>query len=341
MGITSKQIAELVGVSRGTVDRALHRRGGVKPEIQRRVEMLAREYGYRPDRAGKALVTREPLRVGVILNSKGNPFYEEVRRGLTEALGAFSDFSIDMDLRESGGYRVEDQLAAVEEAEAAGAAGLLITPLNRPEVAERLNAYIDAGHPVVALNSDIEGCRRLAYVGCDYRRSGQTAAQMMGLVTGGMGRVLVVTGSLRVMGHNQRVAGFSQVLAAHYPDLVIEDVVDTNDDEERAAEEVAAALRAHPAIDALYFSAGGVSGGVGAALREAGGRRLTIITSDLTADIRRWLEEGTVQATIGQQPYRQGYDGMKLLLDRLLFRESPETPFCYTSNEVLVRYNAD
>lgn len=92
MGITSKQIAELVGVSRGTVDRALHRRGGVKPEIQRRVEMLAREYGYRPDRAGKALVTREPLRVGVILNSKGNPFYEEVRRGLTEALGAFSDF---------------------------------------------------------------------------------------------------------------------------------------------------------------------------------------------------------------------------------------------------------
>ena len=128
MGITSKQIAELVGVSRGTVDRALHRRGGVKPEIQRRVEMLAREYGYRPDRAGKALVTREPLRVGVILNSKGNPFYEEVRRGLTEALGAFSDFSIDMDLRESGGYRVEDQLAAVEEAEAAGAAGLLITP---------------------------------------------------------------------------------------------------------------------------------------------------------------------------------------------------------------------
>lgn len=54
MGITSKQIAELVGVSRGTVDRALHRRGGVKPEIQRRVEMLAREYGYRPDRAGKA-----------------------------------------------------------------------------------------------------------------------------------------------------------------------------------------------------------------------------------------------------------------------------------------------
>lgn len=48
-----------------------------------------------------------------------------------------------------------------------------------------------------------------------------------------------------------------------------------------------------------------------------------------------------MQATIGQQPYRQGYDGMKLLLDRLLFRESPETPFCYTSNEVLVRYNAD
>ena len=38
MAVTAQQIAELAGVSRGTVDRALHRRGGVKPEIQRRVE---------------------------------------------------------------------------------------------------------------------------------------------------------------------------------------------------------------------------------------------------------------------------------------------------------------
>ena len=59
MGITSQKIAELAGVSRGTVDRALNHRGGVKPQVQRRIEELARQHGYSPNRAGKALVTRD------------------------------------------------------------------------------------------------------------------------------------------------------------------------------------------------------------------------------------------------------------------------------------------
>ena len=42
MGITSQKIAELAGVSRGTVDRALNHRGGVKPQVQRRIEELMR-----------------------------------------------------------------------------------------------------------------------------------------------------------------------------------------------------------------------------------------------------------------------------------------------------------
>ena len=59
MGITSQKIAELAGVSRGTGDRALNHRGGVKPQVQRRIEELARQHGYSPNRAGKALVTRD------------------------------------------------------------------------------------------------------------------------------------------------------------------------------------------------------------------------------------------------------------------------------------------
>ena len=33
MAVTAQQIAELAGVSRGTVDRALHNRGRVNPEV--------------------------------------------------------------------------------------------------------------------------------------------------------------------------------------------------------------------------------------------------------------------------------------------------------------------
>ena len=41
MPVTVKQIAELAGVSRGTVDRALNGRGNVRPEVEKRILELA------------------------------------------------------------------------------------------------------------------------------------------------------------------------------------------------------------------------------------------------------------------------------------------------------------
>ena len=43
--ITAKQIAELAGVSRGTVDRVLHRRGGGKLEVQEKIESILASSG--------------------------------------------------------------------------------------------------------------------------------------------------------------------------------------------------------------------------------------------------------------------------------------------------------
>ena len=55
MAVTLKQIAELAGVSRGTVDRALYNRGRINPEVAERIRTIAKELGYQPNRAGKAL----------------------------------------------------------------------------------------------------------------------------------------------------------------------------------------------------------------------------------------------------------------------------------------------
>ena len=45
MAVTLKQIAEIAGVSRGTVDRALHNRGRVSPEVAARLRQIAQEQG--------------------------------------------------------------------------------------------------------------------------------------------------------------------------------------------------------------------------------------------------------------------------------------------------------
>ena len=52
MAVTAQQIAELAGVSRGTVDRALHNRGRVNPEVAARIQRIAEELGYNLDQCG-------------------------------------------------------------------------------------------------------------------------------------------------------------------------------------------------------------------------------------------------------------------------------------------------
>ena len=75
MSVTIKQISELCGVSRGTVDRVLNNRGKVKPETEQKVREVAERLGYTPNMAGKALAARKrDLVIGVALVAKGNAF---------------------------------------------------------------------------------------------------------------------------------------------------------------------------------------------------------------------------------------------------------------------------
>ena len=70
MAVTAQQIAELAGVSRGTVDRALHNRGRVNPEVAAKIHKIAAELGYKPNLIGQALVkSRREFKLGAILQS--------------------------------------------------------------------------------------------------------------------------------------------------------------------------------------------------------------------------------------------------------------------------------
>ena len=69
MGVTLKQIAELAGVSVGTVDRALHDRGRVDPKVAQRIKLIAKELDYRPNTVAKSLSSRRRnLKITVIFH---------------------------------------------------------------------------------------------------------------------------------------------------------------------------------------------------------------------------------------------------------------------------------
>jgi len=84
MKVTMQKIAEAVGVSRGTVDRALHHRGRIDPEVEARIFETALSMGYalpeeEKDRSGKADPKKE-IRIGVITYLCNAGFMREINR---------------------------------------------------------------------------------------------------------------------------------------------------------------------------------------------------------------------------------------------------------------------
>ena len=336
MPITSKELAKLAGVSRGTVDRALHHRGGVRPAVQKQIEALAKEHGYSPNRAGKALVTRGPIRIAVILHSVGNPFFDEVKQGLEKAAGEYPDFNLDISLHEIKGYSPKEQIDCIQTAREQGVDGVIVTPISHPDIAAQLEQLAEANLPVVALNNDIDA-PRLCYVGCDYPASGRTAAQMMGYLCGGEGDVAIVTGSLSMLGHRQRCEGFTRQLAEDFPKMHCVEIVENNDDDQYSAQVTTQLMERH-SLRGIYFGAAGAAAGCRAAVSMAEDP-LSLVVSDPVPAVARLLEQGKVQAAVGQQPAEQGYHAMRTLVDFLLFQTDPQKDRIFTHNEIVIKTN--
>ena len=92
--VTIRELAQLSGVSIGTVSRALNGYADVNPETRERIVRLARELDYTPAAAARSLVTQRSHVVGVFLETgEGHPdlqhpFFHEVLVGLKHEIGA-------------------------------------------------------------------------------------------------------------------------------------------------------------------------------------------------------------------------------------------------------------
>ena len=92
--VTIRRLAEVSGVSIGTVSRALNGYADVNPETRERIMRLARELDYTPAAAARSLKTQRSHVIGVFLETgEGHPdlqhpFFHEVLVGLKNAIGS-------------------------------------------------------------------------------------------------------------------------------------------------------------------------------------------------------------------------------------------------------------
>lgn len=332
-----KDIAELAGVSRGTVDRVLNNRNGVSPQTAEKIKEIAKALDYRPNKAGLALAAQKKKHtIGVILFSQNNPFFDEVMEGVQAKALELADYGVTK-LTRRVEFDLAAQLAAIDELTNEGIQGLLLAPYNHPAVQEKIDALVSMGIPVVTVNTDICGSKRMAYVGSDYIRGGQTAAGLLALMTEGETELGIITGSRNVLCHSERIRGLTETLKTSYPRIHIAKILENHDDEFESYALTKQLLQQNARINAIFFAAAGVFGGC-RAIQESG-RHPKVVTFDEVPTTLDMLRAGVISATISQQPRRQGARSLDLLFEYLTSGSLPEQDENFVEHSIKIREN--
>lgn len=334
---TLKEIADLAGVSRGTVDRVLNHRGSVNPKTAEKVMSIVQALNYQPNRAGTALAAqKKKYKIGVVVFGRSNPFFDEVMRGVHDKSDELKSYGITTIIRRVD-FNVRAQLDAIDELVAEGMSGLVLAPYNDQAICDKINELNEAHIPVVTVNTDIDGSERMAYVGSDYYRGGSIAAGLFALSTSGDISLGIITGSDNVLCHTERIRGLQSTLAESYPRIRVNDILENHDDEIESYTVTKQLLDEHPETGALFFTAAGIYGGCKAVAES--GLHPRIITFDEVPTTLELIEKGTVLATISQQPYKQGYHSLDILFEYLTSGIFPEDELQYVEHSIIIREN--
>ncbi|WP_303817121.1 LacI family DNA-binding transcriptional regulator [Selenomonas ruminantium] len=331
--VTIKRIAELCGVSRGTVDRALNGRGRVNAETADKIRKTAQELGYEPNPAGKALSARKKRPViSIVIPSENNPFFDDVLKGMEEAAAQYQIYGVQIKYHTMKGYDPAQQLAILQKIEDQVQA-LIINPIDAPAIADQINRMIDKGVFVVTVNNDIEGTKRHCYVGTDYYNGGITSCALMEALLGKTANLAVILGSLNLRGHRLRLEGFKSRMQ-RLPDFQLATVLENNDDDIYAYEKTKELLTAHPEINAISILAAGVYGTCRAVMQLPEEKRPLIIAFDTVPTTVEMMQFGIIKATIYQHPYRQGFSAVNKAFEYLVHGRLPEKEEFIFKNEI-------
>lgn len=226
--ISLEQIAELSGVSRRTVARALKDPKSVKATTYAKIEAVLKEQDYKPNLAARYLVVRKKnfKILFMLMRAKSSPYhaflYEEAQKKAEEikAFGVNVDFLLlDRDeqtssiafqaLREHFDYDFAILLPVYEE-------------YFRPYFDELLALVSENNVPFMFYNMDDKAYPRLSYVGCDYQKAGRIAAGLIALCTQEQGNIAIISNRAQsLISFHERITGFKDELAQNYPKLTI------------------------------------------------------------------------------------------------------------------------
>lgn len=311
-------IAEMAKVSRGTVDRALHGRGGINEATRQRILEIAERIAYKPNLAARALsANRATAKIGVCIPREIHFFYDQLWSGVLEEAERVSQSGIEFvnrPIRNLG----QGDAKVFQELMADGVDGIIITAGNPKKLKPLIDKAETKGIRVVCVDTDASESHRSSVVYVDPYLSGCVAGELLGKIVPARSKVAVIAGMLMAEDHRRKAEGFSQAFPKYCLGGQIAAVIEGHEDEEESFQKTLDLLRRTADLAGIYVNTVNclpVCRAVETARVEG---KVRLITTDLFMEMSPYFKNGTIAASIYHQPHRQGQIAVRMMADHLI-----------------------
>ena len=321
--ITIKEIAKQAGVSIGTVDRVLHKRGEVAKSTREKVEKIASEGKYSANVIARGLRMKQENQIAILLPND-NEYWQTLNQGIiaeiNEVAGigmSVSSFAFDRHNPNSFKKQADALLAAQPD-------GVVMAPILEAESYYICNQLDERSIPYIFVDSTLSDVKPIAFIGQDSRQGGYLAAKLLTLgYPKGCPIYVVLINDFDSLNKTieERVDGLKQFIDDKEFDECSIHEIGLNKNFDVLVEE---AQRLTSQGEPMHiFVPNSRANEVGQALRVVEGQ-YRIIGFDLVGKNREALQSGVVDFVIDQNPAGQGSEAIRAFYKRNVAREAVE-----------------
>ncbi|BCH26401.1 ABC transporter substrate-binding protein [Mesorhizobium sp. L-8-10] len=236
-------------------------------------------------------------------------FWKLAEAGVKKAQEELPNYDLQFKYPEQAAAAVQQRL--MDDLVAAGVSAIMVSAVDPKTSTEALNR-VGGQVPLFTTDSDAPDTNRIAYIGSSNTDAGKQAGEIALKAMPDGGKCIGFVGLPGADNARERIEGMKAAIEGSKVELV--DVRGDDIDQTRAKRNVEDALAANPDIDCMVGFYSYNTPRIYEVLKEAGKLgSITVVAFDEDPITLGGVREGSVAATVVQQPYEWGYQGMKLM----------------------------
>ena len=269
---------------------------------------------------------KKKLTIAVIPKGTTHEFWKSIHAGSIKAAEELAAQGTDIEVIWKGPLREDDreqQIQVVEGFAAQGVDGIVLAPLDNRALVRPVADARRTGVPTVIIDSGLESDEIVSFVATDNRKGGMLAADRMGQLLGGKGKVLVLRYAEGSASTTEREAGFIEQIKQKFPEIELVSTDQyagaTRETAKRASENLL--NRYGDEVQGIFTPNESSTAGMLVALEDIGkAGKVSFVGFDVSQRFIDALNSGQLHGIVVQNPFNMGYLGVKTMVDNLLGR---------------------